>query len=102
VDLLIETRLRILERWVLIAFVAFLSIILIIAGLVGGNKDIAASFILIIFGLIGLISVAIGYQSAKRANKIDIETEGMTSTERKAYLEEKGRLAARAEEDKPK
>jgi len=98
VDLLIETRLRILERWVLLAFAAFLSIILIIAGLVGGNKDIAASFILIIFGLIGLIFVAMGYQSAKRANKIDIETEGMTPTERKAYLEEKGRLAAKAED----
>jgi len=98
--LLIKTRLRILERWVLTAFLAFLGVMFIIMSLTA--EKIAAFFVSIILGLIFLIFAAMSYQSAKKANKIDIETEGMTPTERKAYLEEKGRLAARAEEDKSK
>jgi len=74
----------------------------IIVGLTAGNKNIGAFFVLIILGLTILIFAAMSYQSAKKANKIDIETEGMTPTERKAYLEEKGRLSARAEEDRTK
>jgi len=102
VDLLIETKLRILERWILIALLLFCGIMSIIVGLVAGNKNIAIFFVSIIMGITILILAAMDYQSAKIANKIDIETEGMTPTERKAYLEEKGRLAARAEEDKTK
>jgi len=102
VDLLIETKLIILGRWIVIAFLAFLGIMTIIVGLTTANKNIGITFDSIIFGLIILVFAAMSYQSAKKANKIDIETEGMTPTERKAYLEEKGRLAARAEEDKSK
>jgi len=102
VDLLIETKLIILGRWIVIAFLAFLGIMTIIVGLTTANKNIGITFDSIIFGLIILVFAAMSYQSAKKANKIDIETEGMTPTERKAYLEEKGRLAARAEEDRTK
>lgn len=88
------------EAW--IAGFAFFGFIFVLVGLFGTPKGAGIGFTIIGIGIgvILLIIAGIGYQNDKKITKVEDETEGMTSIERKAYLEEKGRLAAHKAEAK--
>lgn len=77
-----------------------MGIMFILVGLFGSPKGVGVGFTVIGVGIgvVLLIIAGIGYQNEQKIERVEKETEGMTSIERKAYLEEKGRLAAKKSE----
>jgi len=100
----IITSLKETGRGIFIAIVAFFGIMFLLVGLfiasTGGG--VGPGIIGVIIGLILIVYALIKYRDYKILKRVDKETEGMTNLERKAYLEEKGRLAAQKEEGEAK
>ncbi|MEM3423651.1 MAG: hypothetical protein QXE51_03715 [Nitrososphaeria archaeon] len=97
----IATTLRRWAREIIIAGLAFFGVMFIIAGIFGAPKSGGAGFtaIALIIGIVLLVLAAIEYQNNQKLVRVERATEGMTAIEREAYLEEKGRQAARMEKD---
>ena len=95
----IETTLGRWTREATVGGLVFFGVMFILVGLFGEPGHGEGQLISVAIGVILLVVAAIMYQNNKKMNRIEQQTEGMTSIERKAYLEEKGRLAAQKDNE---